>query len=310
MTHFSADAEIPATARGTAVAFGKFDGVHVGHKALLKAVRAVAEARGVKTAAAVLEPHPRRVFEPDAPPFLLQSPRQRARALAAAGAEHVFEVRFDREVSQWSDAEFCARVFARRLGVSHVGVGAHFRFGAGRKGDAASLKAAGERLGFTAAAIEEVAAGDGGKVSSTAIRETIARGDMNEAARMLGRPWAIEGEVKRGFARGRGLGFATANVALGAYQRPKLGVYAIRADIGDGVWRDGVASVGVNPTFEALPEPLLEAHLFDFDADLYGRVIEVQLLAFLREEAKFDSAEAMTRQIEADAAQARALLRR
>ncbi len=308
MTHFSADAEIPAHARGAALAFGKFDGVHVGHQALLKAVSAVAQARGVATGAAVLEPHPRRVFEPDARPFLLQNSRQRARALAATGAGAVFDIHFDRDVSTWSDWEFCERVFAQRLGASHVGVGAGFRFGAGRKGDAASLKAAGEKLGFTAEAIAEVDAGGGEKVSSTAIREAIARGDMSDATRMLGRPWAIEGEVKRGFARGRGLGFATANVPLGDYQRPKLGVYAVRADLGDGVWRAGVASVGVNPTFGALSEPLLEAHLFDFDADLYGRTIEVQLVAHLRDEATFESAEAMTRQIEADAAQARALL--
>lgn len=307
MTRFAPGDDIPDRARGAVIAFGKFDGVHLGHQAVLRAARAAAEARGVAMAAAVLEPHPRRLFEPDAPPFQLQTRAQRDRALAVCGAEDVFEIGFDRALSQLTDRAFAERVFAHRLRAVHVCVGQHFKFGVNRIGDVASLAEAGATFGFTVEGVPEVP-GPGGKVSSTAIRAAIAQGDMDEAARLLGRPWAIEGVVQRGFQRGRGFGFATANVALGDYQRPRLGVYAVRADLGDGLWRPGVASVGVNPTVGALLEPLLETHLFDFDAELYGRTIEVRLIAFLRAEAAFESSDAMVRQIERDAAEARALL--
>ena len=309
MTYFSADDEIPETARGAAIALGNFDGVHLGHQAVLAAARATASARGLPFAVAVFEPHPRRLFQPDAPPFRLQSPLQRARALEAAGAVHVFEIRFDRALSLLSDVEFAEQILAQRLGAAHVCVGAHFRFGRGRMGDAASLSVLGAGLAFSVDALPEIANAAGAKISSSAIRETIAQGRLNEAASMLGRPWAIEGAVEHGFARGRAMGFATANLRLGEYQRPRLGIYAVRANLGDGGVRDGVASVGVNPTFAALPEPLLEAHLFDFDADLYGCTIEVGLVAFLREEGRFENAEALARQIAEDAAAARALLR-
>ncbi len=308
MTRFLPADEIPPDARGGAIAFGKFDGVHIGHQEVLASARAVADRRDAPMAAAVLRPHPRRVFEPNAPPFRLQSRAQRDRALAAHGADHVFEIAFDRGVSQWTDEEFSERVFAQRFGAVHVSVGQHFRFGAGRTGDVESLRRAGEKLGFTTEGVPEVANLAGGKVSSTLIRDAVARGDMAEAQRMLGRPWAIEGQVQRGFQRGRGFGFPTANIPLGDYQRPRLGVYAVRADLGDACWRPGVANIGVNPTLGALPEPVLEAHLFDFDADLYGRTIEVELIVFLRTEETFDSAEAMVRQIERDADQARTLL--
>jgi riboflavin kinase/FMN adenylyltransferase len=142
------------------------------------------------------------------------------------------------------------------------------------------------------------------------VRNAIARGDMGEVARLLSRPWAVEGEVQRGFQRGRDFGFPTANLMLGDYVRPRLGIYAVRIDLGDGVLLPGVASAGVNPTVGALPEPVLEAHLFDFSGDLYGRVIEVELIAFLREEAKFDSVEAMKKQMRQDVIDARAALAR
>ena len=283
--------------------------MHAGHRALLGAARAWADAHGARLAAAVFEPHPRQVLQPDAPPFRLQNGAQRACALEAAGVDDVFEIRFDRDLSQLSDSEFAEQILHRRLGAAHVTVGAQFRFGRGRGGDVNSLKVSGERLGFSVEAIAEIATPTGGaKISSTAIRQAIARGEMAEAQQMLGRPWAIEGVVRHGAARGRELGFATANVGLGAYQRPKLGIYAVRVDIGEGDMRAGVASIGVNPTFGALSEPVLEAHLFDFDRDLYGRTIEVELVGFMRAEEKFESAEALARQIAEDVAQARALL--
>ncbi|MEJ0059950.1 MAG: bifunctional riboflavin kinase/FAD synthetase [Terricaulis sp.] len=310
MRRFLPDDEIPDDAKGAAIALGNFDGVHLGHQGVIAAARASANARGLKLlGAAAFEPHPRRLFQPDAPPFRLQSRDQRARALDALGLDLLFKIRFDRALSQMTDEDFARHVLHERLGAAHVSVGFDFRYGRGRMGDVERLRAQGAALGFTVDVVAPIEGGPPGeKISSTAVRAAIATGDMDGATRMLGRPWAIEGEVLRGFARGRALGIPTANVALGDYVRPRLGVYAVRADIGDGVSRPGVANIGITPTTGALQEPILEAHIFDFDADLYGRTIEVALIAFLREERKYGSVEEMMPQIEDDVRQARALL--
>jgi riboflavin kinase/FMN adenylyltransferase len=300
---------IPEDARGAAIALGNFDGVHLGHQAVIASARAVSDDRNIAVGAAVFEPHPRRFFKPDLPPFRLQSARQRARALGEVGVEEVFEIGFDAALSQSTDREFAERILRDLLGAAHVSVGADFRFGKGRMGDAGSLAKLGNEFGFSVDAVEPVSDG-AAKISSTGIREAIAAGAMDKAAAMLGRPWAIEGEVLRGFQRGGDFGFPTANLPLGDYARPKLGVYAVRVDLGDGVLLPGVASVGVNPTVGALPEPVLEAHLFDFSGDLYGKKIEVELAAFLREEAKFDDTEAMKRQMKQDVIDARSALAR
>jgi riboflavin kinase / FMN adenylyltransferase len=293
---------IPADARGAAVALGNFDGVHLGHQRVI----ADAAARGLKLGVIVFEPHPRRLLKPNAPPFRLQSSNQRAAAFSRLGVAEAFEIGFDRALTQLSDASFAETILARRVGAAHVSVGFNFRFGHDRMGDVASLTLLGQRLGFTVSAAAAVESG-GQRISSTMIRAEIAAGCVDRAAAMLGRPWAIEGAVERGFARGRGFGFATANVKLGDYVRPRLGVYAVRVII-DGVAHGGVASVGLNPTVGALPEPLLEAHIFDFDADLYGKLIEVEFAAFLREERKFDDVDALKRQMLDDANAARAAL--
>jgi len=298
---------VPDDARGAAIALGNFDGVHRGHQAVIASARAAAEAHGAALGVAVFEPHPRRFFNPAAPSFRLQSAAQRARALGELGVQEVFEIGFDAGLSQSSDRAFAEAVLARALGVSHVSVGADFRFGRGRMGDAETLKALGAELGFSVAAVAPVSGADG-KVSSTTIRAAIAAGEMDAAAAMLTRPWAVEGDVLRGFQRGAGFGFPTANLALGDYVRPRFGVYAARIDTGDGVLLPGVASVGVNPTVGALPAPVLEAHLFDFSGDLYGRVLEVELIAFLRDEAKFDTTAALKAQMTQDAIAARRAL--
>jgi riboflavin kinase/FMN adenylyltransferase len=297
---------IPSDARGAAIALGNFDGVHIGHQAVVASARRAAEAGGAKLGAAVFEPHPRRYFQPDAPPFRLQTPRQRARALSELGVEEVFEIGFDAGLANSTAREFAERVLGDLLGVRHVSVGADFRFGKDRSGDAAELAAFGREFGFTVDAVEPV--GGAHKVSSTAIRNTIADGDLAAARAALTRPWAIEGEVVRGFERGRTLGFPTANIDLAEYQRPRLGIYAVRVDTGDGVLLPGVASVGVNPTVGVLPAPLLEVHLMDFSADLYGRWIEVEMIAFLRDEAKFDSLGELKRQMTQDVIEARRAL--
>jgi len=304
-----ADAPIPEAAQNAAIALGNFDGVHLGHQAVLAAARVAAATRGAALAAAVFEPHPRQVLRPATPPFRIQNDAQRARALAAQGVRHLFEIRFDASLANLTDLEFAERLLKQRLHAAHVTVGFDFKYGHGRTGDVATLRAQGAALGFGVSvvdAVDEIGAAE--KISSSAIRSAIVDGRMDDSARMLGRPWAIEGVVEKGFQRGRGIGFPTANVALGGYLQPKLGVYAVRVDLGDGVLRPGVASVGVNPTVGALPAPILESYIFDFDGDLYGKTIETQLIAYLRPQAKSDIMDAMTAQIKRDADEARALL--
>lgn len=307
MRHYLATADIPDDARGGSIALGNFDGVHRGHQVVVASACAAGERLGAQLGATVVTPHPRRYFQPDGAPFAIQSSAQRARALGALGVAHLFDIPFNAEVAQLSDEAFARDILAGRLGVAHVSVGAEFRFGHARAGDAESLKRFGRELGFSVDAVTPLLNG-GEKYSSTAIRGAIASGDMEAAAQMLTRPWAIEGIVERGFQRGRDIGVPTANVALGEYVRPRLGVYAVRVDIGDGAFRPGVANVGVNPTVGALPKPLLEAHLFDFDADLYGRTVETQLITFLRPEAAFPGMDEMAAQIAIDIAKARSLL--
>jgi riboflavin kinase/FMN adenylyltransferase len=296
---------VPQSARGASVALGNFDGVHRGHQAVITA----ADDQGAQLGTAVFAPHPRRHFQPEAPPFRLQSDAQRARALQALGVQDLFVIRFDRALAQLSDEAFARDVLYEWIGAAHVCVGADFRFGKGRMGDVDSLRRLGARLGFGVTVVAPVTEA-GVRYSSTAIRNALARGAMDEAAAMLTRPWAIEGEVQKGFQRGRGFGFATANLGLADYVQPRLGVYAVRVRLDDCTSLPGVASIGVNPTVGALPAPLLEAHIFDFDADLYGKSIEVELVAFLRDEAHFETVEALKVQMAEDAARARAMLDR
>jgi len=297
---------VPEDARGASIALGNFDGVHRGHQAVIGAAREAAHDLGTALGVAVFEPHPRRFFQPDAPPFRLQTPGQRTRALAEAGVEEVFEIGFDVSLAQSSDRDFAEKLLRDCIGAAHVAVGADFRFGRGRMGDVESLKRLGAELGFGVTAVAPV--GGAEKISSSRVRAIIAKGDMEAAADLLGRPWAIEGEVRRGFQRGAGLGFPTANIALADYTRPRLGVYAVRVDLGDGVLLPGVANIGVNPTVGALPEPLLETHLLDFSGDLYGQTIEVELIQFLREEAKFETLNALKTQMHQDVINARRAL--
>ncbi|MFT3727372.1 MAG: bifunctional riboflavin kinase/FAD synthetase [Terricaulis sp.] len=306
MQRFEPSEQIPNGAKNASIALGNFDGVHLGHLAVIAAAEDAAKANGWALGAAVFSPHPRRVLLPDAPPFQLQTNGQRARALKAAGVQLQYVIGFDRALSQLSDREFVAQIIAGRLGAKHVSVGADFCFGRGRSGNVETLTRLGEEFGFGVTAIAPV--GGAEKYGSSAIRKAIAAGDLSKANGELGRPWAIEGEVRKGFQRGREFGYRTANVGLGDYVRPRLGIYAVQARVGDAAYQ-GVASIGVNPTVGALPEPLLEAHLFDFDADIYGQTIEVEMIAFLRDEAKFETADALVRQIAEDAAAARDLLK-
>jgi riboflavin kinase / FMN adenylyltransferase len=295
-------APAPGDLRGASLALGNFDGVHRGHQQVIAAALAAARAAGRPAGAAVFRPHPRRFFQPDAPPFRLQSAGQRARTLERMGLDALFEISFDAELAALTDAQFVHAVLAERLGAAHVAVGCDFTFGRGRMGGAKSLQRLGAEAGVTVEAIDIV--GGAQKISSSTIREAISEGRMAAAAELLGRPWAIEGVVLAGDARGRAIGFPTLNLSLGAYQRPRFGVYAVRVDVGEDAPRPGVANIGVRPTFTRGAQPLLEAHLFDFSRDLYGRTIEVALIKFLRDEKKFDGLDALKAQIAQDAADA------
>lgn len=298
--------------RGASVALGNFDGLHLGHQAVIAAARA-AKAESAPLGVAVFDPHPRRFFVPHAEPFRILSDTVRDRLLAELGVDVLYRLPFDRALSLMDDRAFATEVLGKAMGVAHVAVGADFRFGRDRVGDSSSLERLGQELGFGVTSLGPVgSAGASGKaamrVSSTVIREAIKAGDMALAARLMTRPWTVDGVVERGDQRGRTIGFPTANLSLGDLVRPKLGVYAVAARIeGDPKLVKGVANIGRRPTFGGEDERL-EAHFFDFEGDLYGRRIEVEVRAFLRPERKFDGLEALKAQIAADAAAARAAL--
>lgn len=292
---------------GAAVALGNFDGVHRGHQRVIAQAAKAAMAMKAPLGVISFEPHPRQIFQPNAPTFRIMKTDQQARALAALGVDVFYVLPFDHEMANLTDREFATDVLKEGLGVRHVAVGFDISFGKGRTGSPELMEAYGRELGFTVSIAE--ALGEGAtKFSSTGVREALRDGRPQDAAAILGRPFAIEGVVERGRQLGRTLGFPTANVALTDYVIPRMGVYATRTRLPDGREIAGVANIGVNPTVPGEIAPRLEVWLFDFDEDLYDQVIETDLVAFLRPEEKFDSLEVMVEQIHADAAQARALL--
>jgi riboflavin kinase/FMN adenylyltransferase len=300
--------DLPAGDRGASVAMGSFDGVHRGHqKVIALAAKAAGEAAaplGVIT----FDPHPRVYFRPDEPAFRLMQPDQQARALEALGVDVLYVLPLDAELAEMTDREFATRVLHEGLGARHVAVGFDNSFGKDRTGSPQTMRAYGEELGFGVSVAEPVAGEAGDKLSSTAVREALRDGRPRDAAAILGRPFAIEGEVQRGRQLGRKLGFPTANVPLGDYVTPRFGVYATRTRLPDGREIPGVANIGINPTVEGVTAPLLEVWLFDFDEDIYDQAIETDLVAFLRPEEKFDSLDTMTTQVMKDAQAAKALL--
>lgn len=298
---------LPADLRGAAVAIGAFDGVHRGHQAVIATAREAARALGAPLGVVSFDPHPRRWFQPDAAPFRLMSPAQMARALAPLGVDRLYLLPFDADMAAMSDEAFAREVLSNGLGIRHAAVGFDFTYGKGRTGSPEGLRRHGETLGFTVSVAGRVDDPDGLKLSSSAVREAVRAGDMDRAAAILGRPFAIEGEVVHGDKRGRTIGVPTANIPLGDYMRPAFGIYATRTRLPDGRVIDGVSSLGLRPMY-ALDEPLLEVWLFDFDGDLYGQTVETELVAFLRGEERFDSLDALKVQIDADADAARAAL--
>lgn len=292
--------------RGASVALGNFDGVHLGHQAVIGLAAEAAQGAGCPLGVITFDPHPRRLFHPDEPSFRLMTLDQQARALEALGVSRLYVLNFDFEMASFSDREFAQFVLHEGLGVKHVAVGFDISFGKGRTGSPALMKAYGEAFGFGVSVAEAVGEGEG-KFSSTGVRDALRDGHPEAAAAILGRPFAIEGVVRRGQQLGRQLGFPTANVFMADYVTPRLGVYATRTRLPGGRLLPGVANIGKNPTTGEV-ETRLEVWIFDFDEDLYGQVIETELVAFLRPEEKFGSIELMVEQIHRDEAQARAIL--
>ena len=299
--------ELPDALKGAAVAVGAFDGVHRGHQAVIASAREAAERLGAPLGVVSFDPHPRRWFQKDAAPFRLMTADQMGEALPPLGVDILYLLPFDAEMAGMTDAAFAERVLADGLGVRHAAVGFDFTFGKGRSGSPALLQAYGETLGFTVSVTDRIDDASGLKLSSSAVREALKAGDMDRAAAILGRPFAIQGEVIHGDKRGRTIGVPTANIAMGDYMRPAYGVYATRTRLPDGRVIKGVANLGVRPMFE-IEQPLLEVWLLDFNESLYGQTLETELVAFLRGEMKFDGLDELKVQIEADASAARAVL--
>ena len=306
MQRLTLDAAVPDTLRGAILALGNFDGFHLGHQAVAgRAVQWGAHERR-PVIVATFDPHPMRHFRPDTPPFRLTNLDQRERLFAQAGADAMLVFGFDGRLAATSADAFVAELLARQIGAAGVVTGSDFTFGAGRRGSAALLAELGRAHDIRAETVNPVLL-DETPVSSSRIRDLIAGGDPGGATRLLTRPFAIAGVVEHGDKIGRTLGYPTANVALGTYLRPRFGIYAVRVRLADGSERGGVASIGIRPTFEP-PRELLEVHLFDFAADLYGQTIEVGLVAYLRAEEKFDDLASLTAQMNLDAGAARAML--
>jgi riboflavin kinase/FMN adenylyltransferase len=303
--------DLPADDRGAAVAMGSFDGVHLGHQKVIGMAAEAARTLGAPLGVITFDPHPRAYFHPEAGAVLLMKRDQQARALEALGVDALYVLHLDAELAQMSDFEFAKNVLVDGLGARHVSVGFDNTFGRGRTGTPQKMREYGEQLGFTVSIAEAVAfeAGDDQpKLSSSAVRAALQEGRPREAAKILGRPFAIEGAVVRGRQLGRKLGFPTANVPLGDYVAPKFGVYATRTRLQDGRKLAGVANIGVNPTIQGIIAPLLEVWIFDFDEDIYDQVIETELIDFLRPEEKFPDLATMTTQIMQDAREARKIL--
>ena len=304
--------DLPETTRGTVLAIGNFDGVHLGHQQVIADARALAAAKNVPLGVMLFDPHPQQFFAPDAPPFRLTRLVTRAALLADLGVDFTLALPFDATMAACEAEDFISDILLAQLGVSAVCVGYDFCFGKGRRGNFAMLQDIGGEMGFETFATEAVLQPDStSPFSSSAIRNFLRDGDPEQAAQLMGHAFAIEAEVQKGDQRGRTIGFATANMPLHDYVLPKFGVYAVSAEVLDGAFAGqtlkGVANLGMRPTV-GTDKPRLESHFFDFEGDLYGANLRVSLLHFIRPEQKFDGLDALKAQISMDSDQAREML--
>jgi riboflavin kinase / FMN adenylyltransferase len=303
---------VPAAAAGaTALTIGNFDGVHLGHQAMLAELKRAGGRLGLPACVLTFEPHPREFFAPDQAPTRLTSLREKLELLAQQGVERVHVCRFNYRFAQTTPEDFIERIIARGLGARWVLVGDDFRFGARRAGDFVMLKQRAPRHGFELAVLPNVAL-DGDRISSTAVRQALAAGDLERAQRLLGRSYSISGRVMRGDGLGRKLGFPTANVQMKHNRPPLAGIFAVRLHLhgaADEPLR-GVASLGVRPTIRQGGAPVLEVHILDFDSDLYRRHVRVEFLHKFRDEEKYADLATLTKRIALDVENAREFFRR
>lgn len=288
----------------TVLAIGNFDGVHLGHVALVRRLAETARESSLTPTVLTFEPHPREFFSPESAPARLTTLREKLELLNECGVEQAMVCRFDAAFAALSAEDFVDRVLVRGLKVQHVAVGDDFRFGRRRKGDSDLLREAGQRLGFSVEAMGSVVV-NGERVSSSGVREALAAGDMERAARLLGRPYVIDGRVVHGDKIGRKIGFATANIRIKHDPLPMTGVFVVEVGGLGPKPLPGVANLGVRPTLNGT-RPLLEVHLLDFDRDIYGAHLSVRFVHKLRDEQKFPNFDALKARIALDAQDARA----
>ena len=297
--------------RGAVLAIGNFDGVHLGHRAVIGEAARIAVEHHAPLGVMTFEPHPRQFFQADISPFRVATSDQRAARLEELGIDLLFEIPFDQSFAEVTAEAFVDEVLGRSIGARHVVIGYDFNFGHRRRGTPDMLVERAPSAGFTASIVSAVHETDGAVYSSSRIRQCLMEGDPRGAASLLGAPWEVRGVVEEGDKRGRTIGFPTANVRLGQLICPRLGVYAVRVNLlggkQGGSWMAGVANLGVRPTVNDRGI-LLEVHLFDQEIDLYDQEIAVRFVDFIRPEMKFGGLEELTAQIAADAAQARELL--
>ncbi len=290
--------------QATALTIGNFDGVHLGHRALLARLEAVAHEEQVLPAALTFEPHPREFFAPESAPARLSTLREKLEMLAEEGVGLACVCRFNTDFAHLEAEEFIEKLLVDCLRVKHLIVGDDFRFGQKRRGNYAMLQEAGRRHGFTLEAVSSVMV-DGVRVSSSAVRAALADGRMEDAARFLGRPYVIDGRVVRGRQLGRQLGVPTANIRIKHANPPLIGVYAVEVRGLTDAPHQGIANIGFRPSIDQGSNPLLEIHLFDFDGDIYGAHLSVRFLHKIRDELKFPSIDALKQQISQDLESAR-----
>ncbi len=296
---------LPDPLRGSVIAIGNFDGVHLGHRALLAAGRKIANDKGVPFGVLTFEPHPRKLFRPDDPPFRITPPTLKYHQLEACGVDFTMSLEFNWDFASQSADAFVKNVLQIGMAPSHIIIGHDFRFGQLRKGDADTIRSSGLEVTQFAQANN----GSGEKYSSTIIRQNLRSGNLDAANDMLGWDWELKGVIVRGDRRGHELGYPTANLPLGDVLHPAYGVYATLVQIeGENIWRPAATNIGIRPMFE-VKLGQVEAHILDFeDRDIYGKALRVRPVKRLRGEAKFDSLDALIIQIEADCRQVRQVL--
>lgn len=299
--------DVPESLRGGIIALGNFDGFHLGHQAVIGRAVDLARARGCPAIIATFDPHPVHYFRPDTPPFRLTTLDQRERLFAEAGADAMLVLRFDDRLANVTAEAFVRDWLVRQTKTTGVVTGQDFTFGKARQGSIATLQSLGPALGMTCETVGPVR-DEEGAVSSSRIRRALQTGDCATATRLLTRPFAVRNIVQHGDKVGRLLGYPTANIDMADYLRPRYGIYAVRGRLPDGRMLDGVANLGIRPSFDP-PKELLEPYFFDFSGDLYGLEIEVELIEFLRGEARFDDMDSLIAQIAADCETARRVLR-